>query len=86
MWRTALLAPALLTACSDSSDRRPAPDPVPPQADFSAADAWLEDFVERDYGGVVLFEEYTGISGQVGSRGVIEELVPLIEEALDAVR
>jgi CubicO group peptidase (beta-lactamase class C family) len=46
--------------------------------------AWLD--TERGYGGVVFFEEYSGISGGIGSGGVSSQLIPIIEEALDAVR
>jgi CubicO group peptidase (beta-lactamase class C family) len=46
--------------------------------------SWID--VERGYGGVVLFEEYTGVAGTIGSGGVTNELIPIIEEAIDAVR
>ena len=46
--------------------------------------SWLD--IERDYGGVVLFEEYTTVDAQKGSRGVVNELIPIIESALDVVR
>jgi CubicO group peptidase (beta-lactamase class C family) len=46
--------------------------------------AWID--VDRGYGGIVLFEEYTAEDASMGSRGVIEQLVPIIEQALDAVR
>jgi len=45
--------------------------------------AWID--VEREYGGVVFFEEYTQTAGGVGSGAVITQLIPIIEEALDAV-
>jgi CubicO group peptidase (beta-lactamase class C family) len=46
--------------------------------------SWLD--VEREYGGVVLFEEYTGLVAGQGSQGVVNELIPLIEDAIDALR
>jgi len=46
--------------------------------------AWID--VKREYGGVVFFEEYTQTAGGVGSGAVITQLIPIIEEALDAVR
>ena len=42
--------------------------------------------MDRGYGGIVLFEEYTAQDASQGSGGVIEQLIPLIEEAIDAVR
>ncbi len=42
--------------------------------------------MDRGYGGIVLFEEYTAVDASMGSSGVIAEMIPLIEEALDAVR
>jgi CubicO group peptidase (beta-lactamase class C family) len=46
--------------------------------------SWVD--VERGYGGVVFFEDYTGAEGSVANAGVIRELIPIIEEALDAAR
>ena len=46
--------------------------------------SWID--IERGYGAVVFFEEYTGTAGGVGSGGVTSQLIPIIEEALDAVR
>jgi len=46
--------------------------------------AWID--VEREYGGVVFFEEYAENMGGVGSGSVIAQLIPIIEEAIDAVR
>jgi len=46
--------------------------------------SWID--IERGYGAVVFFEEYTGTAGRVGSGGVTSQLIPIIEEALDAVR
>ena len=46
--------------------------------------AWLD--IERGYGGVVFFEEYSGAAGGVGSGGVASQLISIIEEALDAAR
>lgn len=46
--------------------------------------SWID--VDRGYGGIVLFEEYTAQDASQGSGGVIEQLIPLIEAAIDAVR
>ncbi|TGD74893.1 class C beta-lactamase-related serine hydrolase [Mangrovimicrobium sediminis] len=51
---------------------------------FYGSISWID--IERGYGGAVLFEEYTGTSGSVGSGAVIAELIPIIEDAIDAVR
>jgi CubicO group peptidase (beta-lactamase class C family) len=51
---------------------------------FFGSVAWID--LQRNYGGVVLFEEYTGSAGGAGSGGVINELIPIIEDAIDAVR
>lgn len=51
---------------------------------FYGSVSWID--TERGYGGVVLLEEYTGTQGSVGSSGVISQLIPLIEDAIDAVR
>jgi CubicO group peptidase (beta-lactamase class C family) len=51
---------------------------------FYGSVAWID--VEREYGGVVFFEEYSGTAGGVGSGGVISQLIPIIEDAIDAVR
>ncbi len=46
---------------------------------------WID--VEREYGGVVFFEGYTNIvASRLGRDAVITQLIPIIEEALDAVR
>ena len=46
--------------------------------------AWID--VEREYGGAVFFEEYTQTAGSVGSGAVTNQLIPIIEAAIDAVR
>ncbi len=46
--------------------------------------SWID--VDRGYGGVVLFEEYTAQEARRGSQGVINQMIPLIEQAIDAVR
>lgn len=51
---------------------------------FYGSISWID--VERGYGGVVFFEEYTGAAGRIGSGGVSSQLIPIIEEAFDAVR
>ena len=51
---------------------------------FYGAVSWID--IKREYGGVVLFEEYSGIGGGIGSEGVLRQLIPIIEEAIDAVR
>jgi CubicO group peptidase (beta-lactamase class C family) len=51
---------------------------------FYGSISWID--VERGYGGVVFFEEYTGAAGSVGTGGVSDQLIPIIEEAIDAVR
>jgi CubicO group peptidase (beta-lactamase class C family) len=51
---------------------------------FYGSVSWID--TERGYGGVVLLEEYTGAQGGVGSGGVVSQLIPLIEEAIDAAR
>jgi CubicO group peptidase (beta-lactamase class C family) len=65
---------------------------IPPKADdgiylyvdpgFYGSISWID--VKREYGGVVLFEEYTGKVSRTGSQGVVNELIPLIEAAIDA--
>lgn len=51
---------------------------------FYGSVSWID--IERGYAGAVFFEEYGGTSGQIGSGGVTRELIPLIEQAIDAVR
>jgi|TARA_R110002072_G_scaffold2461_5_gene20355 CubicO group peptidase (beta-lactamase class C family) len=51
---------------------------------FYGAVSWID--IKREYGGVALFEEYSGTDGGIGSQGVLEQLIPIIEEAIDAVR
>jgi len=46
--------------------------------------SWID--TERNYGGAVFFEEYTMTGASTGSRGVSDELIPIIEAAIDAVR
>lgn len=46
--------------------------------------SWID--TERNYGGAVFFEEYTMASASRGSRGVSDELIPLVQAAFDAVR
>ena len=46
--------------------------------------SWLD--TDRRYAGVVFFEEYTGVDASKGSGGVRTQLVPIIEDAIDAVR
>jgi len=45
---------------------------------------WID--VEREYGGVLFLEEYTNTAGVPAGRTVINELIPFIEEAIDAAR
>lgn len=51
---------------------------------FYGSVSWID--TGRGYGGVVFLEDYTGAQGSVGSGGVINQLIPLIEEAIDMVR
>jgi len=53
-------------------------------AGFYGSISWLD--TARGYAGVVFFEEYTGAQGGRGSGGVRDELIPIIEAAIDAVR
>lgn len=53
-------------------------------AGFYGSISWID--IERNYGGVVFFEEYSGAGGSIGSGGVTNELIPLIEQAIDAIR
>ena len=53
-------------------------------AGFYGSVSWID--TERNYAGYVALEEYTGSFGSQGSGMVISELIPLIEEAIDAVR
>ncbi len=49
---------------------------------FYAAMSWTD--TQRNYAGYVQFEDYTGASSS--STFMVEELIPLIEEAIDAVQ
>ena len=51
---------------------------------FYGSISWID--TDRGYGGVVFFEEYSGAAGGVGSGGVSGQLIPIIEDALDALR
>ncbi len=51
---------------------------------FYGSISWID--TERQYAGVVFFEEYTGTDGGTGSGGVRDQLIPIIEDAIDAVR
>jgi len=51
---------------------------------FYGSVSWID--IERNYAGAVFFEEYGGVGGQIGSGGVIREMIPLIEEAIDALQ
>lgn len=51
---------------------------------FYGSVSWVD--VERGYGGVVFFEEYTGAAGRVGNAGVITQLIPLVQAAIDAAQ
>ncbi len=51
---------------------------------FYSSIAWID--VEREYGGVVLLEEYTGTLTGVSTQAIVSELIPLLEEAIDATR
>jgi len=51
---------------------------------FYGSVSWID--TARGYGGVVLLEEYTGTRGNVGSSSVVNQLIPLIEAAIDAQR
>jgi len=47
--------------------------------------AWID--IEREYGGFVIFEDYALTDlGVTGTSRVLTELIPIIEDALDAVR
>jgi CubicO group peptidase (beta-lactamase class C family) len=46
--------------------------------------SWID--TDRGYGGVVLFEEYTFVDASIGSQAVVDQLIPIIEQAIDAVR
>jgi CubicO group peptidase (beta-lactamase class C family) len=52
-------------------------------AGFYGSVSWID--TKRQYAGVIFFEEYSGVSGSVGSGGAISQFIPLIEEAIDAV-
>ena len=51
---------------------------------FYGSLSWID--IERNYAGYVALEEYSGAFGSQGSGMVRSELIPLIEEAIDAVR
>lgn len=51
---------------------------------FYGSLSWID--TERRYAGVVFFEDYSGANGSTGSGGAREQLIPIIEEAIDAVR
>ena len=53
-------------------------------AGFYGSVSWID--IERNYAGYVALEEYSGSFGPEGSSMVISELIPLIEEAIDAAR
>ena len=64
-----LVLSLLLFACSDGSDDRPdIVEPEPPLPDFSAVDAWLEEFVAAQ-------EQYPGSSIAIvdENRGIIHK-------------
>lgn len=46
--------------------------------------SWID--TQRNYAGVVFFEEYTGTEARKGTSGVRDQLIPIIEQAIDAVR
>ena len=47
--------------------------------------SWID--VDRAYGGLVIFEDYALTDfGVAGPSGVLTELIPIIEDALDAAR
>jgi CubicO group peptidase (beta-lactamase class C family) len=46
--------------------------------------SWID--TERNYAGVVFFEEYTQTEARKGSEGVRDQLIPIIEQAIDAVQ
>nr|ADQ39292.1 beta-lactamase [uncultured bacterium] len=46
--------------------------------------SWID--TERNYAGVVFFEEYTAVEANKGREGVLNQLIPIIEDAIDAVR
>ncbi|MFT5483724.1 MAG: CubicO group peptidase (beta-lactamase class C family) [Halieaceae bacterium] len=51
---------------------------------FYGSVSWLD--IERGYGGVVFLEEYSGVFGSVGSGAILAQLIPMIEDAIDASR
>jgi CubicO group peptidase (beta-lactamase class C family) len=51
---------------------------------FYGSISWID--TDRRYAGVVFFEDYTGNQGGVGSGGARDQLIPIIEAAIDAVR
>lgn len=67
---------------------RPAPDGGDPtlfdDGGAFGALSWLD--TDRQYAGYVAFEDYTLVVASEGRKMVRNELIPLIEEALDAVR
>ena len=47
--------------------------------------SWID--VEREYGGLVIFENYPAADqGVIGVNSVRSQLIPIIEDALDAAR
>ena len=69
-----------------STNPSPAITPIPLLTDggFYGSLSWID--IERNYAGVVFFEDYTGENGSTGSGGARSQLIPIIEEAFDAVR
>jgi CubicO group peptidase (beta-lactamase class C family) len=51
---------------------------------FYGSLSWID--TQRQYAGVVFFEDYSGAEGNVGSGGTRDQLIPIIEAAIDAVR
>jgi len=46
--------------------------------------SWID--TKRNYAGVVFFEEYTGTEATKGTGGIRAQLIPIIEQAIDAAR
>ncbi len=46
--------------------------------------SWID--TERNYAGVVFFEEYTMTEASKGSAGARDQLIPIIQSAIDAQR
>ena len=51
---------------------------------FYGSLSWID--TERQYAGVAFFEDYSGEQGNVASGGTRDQLIPIIEAAIDAVR